>query len=753
MRATSSVNAPSSPRSVVVCSLPPPSKAGGRGGRAGGRGGRGGGRGGRGGGGGRSSGRNARGPRLFKKSSGTEHIGTSLRPSANAPFPGPKGFREGPPLRFLPLGGLGEIGMNCALLGHYDRYVLIDAGLMFPDFDEFGVQKVLPDTSFIHAWRDRIEALVITHGHEDHIGALPWVLPALDARTKIYCTGFTLELVKHRLREYGLWDESRFVRIDMGDRFACGPFEVEPVRVTHSIPDCAALVFRCDDGTVVHTGDWKIDENPVDGQELNRTRFEEISKEGVTMLMSDSTNVLAPGRSTSEADVTEALIRRISSHKSGRVIATQFASNVHRLSSMKQAADASGRQICFIGTSLYVYSEAAARAGQAPLDLDKLVPMERIDDVDPDRLLIVTTGSQGEERAQLTLAANDASNRLSLRPDDLVVYSAKMIPGNEKQVMDMVNRLSSRVGEVAMGRGERLHTSGHAYRDEQEEIINIIKPQHFLPIHGEYAFLRAHEQVARETGVQHTQVIRNGQMIGCSHLRNGNVVSSGFSLLGQANLRLFYNDGEQTTGDRQDMRIEERVSIAKEGIVCANVVYWPESEVIEDVEDEVAAREVFTGRLGCRVQLTTRALFADGGKLLVTVRSWISSAVNNLPSDSSEDEVKTVVTNAISSSVWKLLKKKPEIVVFSMPGSPRMEADDGSDLNFESIGTAAAGQGGGGRGGGRGRGGRGRGRGDRRAATRRGRGGGGGGGRGGGGGGDRKWPRRDRANRPDVEFP
>eukprot|EP00889_Picochlorum_renovo_P003343 jgi/Picre1/30373/NNA_005737.t1 len=398
------------------------------------------------------------GNRVIVRSDGEDHLGSSLSKGFQRRFPGPPGD-EGPPIRVLPIGGLGEIGMNCMLVGIRDRYILIDAGLMFPDFSDLGMQKILPDTSFLAQWRDKIEAVVITHGHEDHIGAMPWVVPALDP-------------------------QPRFMR-EVRKPFECGPFEAEPLRVTHSIPDCCGLVLRSDEGTIVHTGDWKIDENPVDGDAFDREFFYELGKENVTLFMSDSTNVLSPGRTTSEADVEKNLIRRVMGHHGkGRVITTQFASNLHRLASVKKAADAAGRKICFIGMSLNTYLEAAYREGRAPINPKDLVPQSAIDDMDPNELLVVTTGSQGEPRAALSLASRDASHLLKLKNSDLLLYSAKIIPGNDTKVVQMMNRIAEMGPEIAMSREEGFIRLGMRYKGELEEILRAVKPQHFLPVHG-----------------------------------------------------------------------------------------------------------------------------------------------------------------------------------------------------------------------------------------------------------------------------
>ncbi|KAK6153933.1 hypothetical protein DH2020_013572 [Rehmannia glutinosa] len=509
--------------------------------------------------------RRARGSRPpHRRSRRTEGAGKSMEDSVKRKLEQFYEGSDGPPLRILPIGGLGEIGMNCMLVGNYDRYILIDAGIMFPDCEDLGVQKIIPDTTFIKKWRHKIEAVVITHGHEDHIGALPWVIPALDSDTPIFASSFTMELIKKRLKEFGILVLSRLKLFKTRRRFIAGPFEVEPITVTHSIPDCSGLVFRCADGTILHTGDWKIDESPLDGKVFDREALEELSKEGVTLMMSDSTNVLSPGRTLSETVVADSLLRRISAAK-GRVITTQFASNIHRLGSVKAAADLTGRKLVFVGMSLRTYLEAAWKDGKAPIDLSTLVKVEDIDAYSPKDLLIVTTGSQVEPRAALNLASYGSSHSLKLKEEDLILYSAKVIPGNETRVMKMLNRISEIGSTIVMGKNEMLHTSGHAYREELEEVLRIVKPQHFLPIHGELLFLKEHELLGKSTGIHHTAVIKNGEMLGVSHMMNRRVLSNGFISLGKENLQLMYNDGDKAFGTATELCVDERLRIASDG--------------------------------------------------------------------------------------------------------------------------------------------------------------------------------------------
>ncbi|MCO5580185.1 hypothetical protein L7F22_034052 [Adiantum nelumboides] len=616
--------------------------------------------------------------------------------------------QDGPPLRILPIGGLGEIGMNCMLVGHYDRYILIDAGLMFPDYEDLGVQKILPDTGFIQRWKHKIEALIITHGHEDHIGALPWVFPILDPSTPVYATSFTMELIKRRLDEYAIKSDGRLKTIEMRTRFNAGPFEVESIRVTHSIPDCCGLILRCQDGTIFHTGDWKIDESPADNKVFDRSTLEQLSKEGVTLMMSDSTNVLSPGRTTSEADVAKALMHRVLKAK-GRVITTQFASNVHRLGSVKAAAEASGRKLVFLGMALRTYLDAAWRDGQAPFDPSILVKPEDMDLFAPKDLLIVTTGSQAEPRAALNLASLGSSRSLKLNKDDLILYSAKVvrilyavwpaaisaaifgadlgfaeirasadfgvsaeirvIPGNEIRVMKMMNRIAELGPGIAMGRADKLHTSGHAYRDELEEVIRLVKPQHFMPVHGEYAFLKEHERLGKDSGIRHTAVIKNGEMLGVAHLRNRKVLSSGFYPLGKEDLTMMYSDGDKAFGTAGDLRIGERMRIALNGIVIASVDVT--RKVLDNKYLQRKGEKIGGPQCGLRgrVKITTRCLWVDRGKLLEALQKAASAALASLHLDANLGLVESTISVALRKVVQKYSNRKPDVVVIATESS------------------------------------------------------------------------------------
>lgn len=564
-----------------------------------------------------------------------------------------------------PIGGLGEIGMNCMLVGNYDRYILIDAGVMFPDYDELGVQKILPDTTFIKKWSHKIEAVVITHGHEDHIGALPWVIPALDLRTPIFASSFTMELIKKRLKESGIFVPSRLKTFKMKKKFTAGPFEIEPIRVTHSIPDCSGLVLRCSDGIILHTGDWKIDESPLDGQVFDREGLEQLSKEGVTLMMSDSTNILSPGRTTSETVVANSLLRHITAAK-GRVITTQFSSNIHRLGSVKAAADLAGRKLVFVGMSLRTYLDAAWKDGKAPIDPSTLVKVEDIDAYAPKDLVIVTTGSQAEPRAALNLASYGSSHFFKLNKEDTILYSAKVIPGNESRVMKMLNRLSEIGPTIVMGKNEQLHTSGHAYREELQEVLRIVKPQHFLPIHGELLFLKEHELLGKSTGINHTAVIKNGEMLGVSHLRNRRVLSNGFIALGKENLQLMYSDGDKAFGTSTELCVDERMKIATDGIIVVSI------EIMRPQSTESLFKETLKGK----IRITTRCLWLDNGKLLDSLHSAAHASLSSCSIKSPLPHIERTVSEVLRKMVRKYSGKRPEVITHAIENPVAVLADE-----------------------------------------------------------------------------
>eukprot|EP01023_Acetabularia_acetabulum_P007819 TRINITY_DN13410_c0_g1_i7.p1 TRINITY_DN13410_c0_g1~~TRINITY_DN13410_c0_g1_i7.p1 ORF type:complete len:474 (-),score=78.99 TRINITY_DN13410_c0_g1_i7:289-1710(-) len=392
--------------------------------------------------------------------------------------------------------------------------------------------------------------------------------------------------------------------------------------------------------------------------------------------MSDSTNALAPGKTVSESTVRQSIIERVLRHKEGRIVATQFASNLHRLGSMKAAADASGRNICFIGTALNVYMEAAFKDGRAPFDPRSLVQFSELDEYDPSELLIVTTGSQGEERAALQLASIDQSPKLKFQDKDLILYSAKVIPGNDTKVMQMMNRISQRGPKIAMGRGELLHSSGHAYREELSEVLKLVKPQHFLPVHGEYAFLTAHAELAQDLGIKHVEVIRNGEMLGVEQKRNNDQFSSisGLAKLGEAQLQFLYNDGFRGTGNRKEMCIDERQKLAHEGVVviAVDIIRKPVYTKKFGKGRKVSPKDVVAmGMLECQVKLTSRGMWTDGSSLLVQLHKVVMSTVTSLRGDASLAVIEHSITKAVVQACYRFNNKNPDVLVIAHEQDPR----------------------------------------------------------------------------------
>lgn len=553
------------------------------------------------------------------------------------------------PLQILPIGGLGEIGMNCMLIGHRDRWVMVDCGVQWPDADDIGVERILPDLSFLARWADKIEAVVITHGHEDHIGALPWVLPTLHS-VPVYATAFTRELIRHRLTEHKSWTEEAVTVVAPGARFQAGPFEVEPLRVTHSLPDCVALVLRCADGTIVHTGDWKIDEDPLDGERFDREGLKRVGDEGVTLLLSDSTNASVPGRTRGEREVAEGLAPHIEEWD-GRIILAQFASNLHRLRSVVALAEATNRKLIFAGRSLWRYLEAARRDGRAPIDPSKVIDISKAGDFAARETLVVTTGSQGEPQAALRRASLGRHPSLQVGRGDLVLHSARVIPGNEAGVYDMFNQLARRGARLVAGRRTNIHASGHARQEEQKEMLQLLRPGHFVPVHGEYTFLQDHAAIAEELGVEGITVVENGEVFG---VRPG-ATARDVTWTGRVDyhpLESRYNDGK-ATGTYDDLRLSERKRLAWNGVVVVDITVARDDAGRYQVSDTAAH---------------TRAMWTDEGKLVTEIETTAATAATGTERGAPLTDLVENVEKAVRGLCRRRLDRKPEVLVIPHAG-------------------------------------------------------------------------------------
>jgi ribonuclease J len=416
-------------------------------------------------------------------------------------------------LVFLPLGGTGEIGMNCNLYGYGQKgkrdWIMVDLGVTFGKASDPGIDLITPDIGFIEGHAKSLHGILLTHGHEDHIGALAHLWPRL--KCPVYATPFTAELVKGKLSEAGLLDVVPLHIIDTDGHISIGPFEVDYICLTHSIAEPSALAIRCGEARVLHTGDWKIDPDPVIGRLTEEARLKAFGDEGIDAIVCDSTNVLSPGRSGSEADVGAAL-QKVVAASTGKVVITTFASNVARLTSIAQAAVATGRHLCLAGRGMHKIYQAARKTGYLT-QFPELMEEGDAGYLPPEKLLICCTGSQGESRAALGRMAAGTHPHLTLEAGDRVIFSSKMIPGNEAEILDLQNRLASLDVEIILPDGKDLHVSGHPCQDELRDMYRWARPRIAVPVHGEHRHLVAHAELAKQLQVPEPVRIYNGDML------------------------------------------------------------------------------------------------------------------------------------------------------------------------------------------------------------------------------------------------
>jgi ribonuclease J len=414
------------------------------------------------------------------------------------------------PVRVVPLGGLGEIGMNCLALECDGRIAVVDCGVLFPN-EPIGVDLIAPDLSWIRERRERVGAVFLTHGHEDHVGALPFLLR--DVRVPVYGTRFTLALLKPKLAEAGVTADLREVlpgEVRTGGD--ASPLSAEFFSVTHSIPDACGLAFSTPQGTILHSGDFKIDPAPIGGAQMDLARIEALGRAGVRLLLSDSTNAERPGTSMSESAVGAALLEAFERAR-GRIFVASFASNIHRIQQVADAARALGRRLALLGRAMETNVRLAQELGYLHLPPWMAVGLEEARDLPPRELCVLTTGTQGEPRSALARLARGEHPELAISPGDLVVLSSRFIPGNEIAVGQVVNELCRRGAEVAYEGLRPLHVSGHAQEAEQRRLLALARPAHFVPIHGEYRHLARHAAHAAAEGVPRRDVLVNGQVL------------------------------------------------------------------------------------------------------------------------------------------------------------------------------------------------------------------------------------------------
>lgn len=412
------------------------------------------------------------------------------------------GAKQKPAIRIIPLGGIGEIGKNMTVVEYGDDMIVIDCGLMFPEDDMLGIDYVIPDVEYLEKNREKLRAILLTHGHEDHIGATPYILPKFSV--PVYGTKLTLSLVEIKLAEHGVKNQ-KLQCIEPGSRVKCGVFEVEFIKVSHSIDDAVALAIHTPEGTLVHTGDFKIDFTPIDGKVADIQRFTELGKEGVLALMSDSTNAENKGYTISERSVGQSFEKYFSEAK-GRIVIATFASNVHRLQQVVDVARKYNRKICLTGRSILRITSVAKELGYLDIPEKMIVEMDEIDRVRDNKIVILATGSQGEPMSGLVRMAEGEHSKLSVKQGDLVILSSSSIPGNEKNISHVINLLYRQGARVVYGEMAQVHVSGHACQEELKLMLAMIKPQYFIPVHGEERHLYSHANLAYDMGIKHRNV-------------------------------------------------------------------------------------------------------------------------------------------------------------------------------------------------------------------------------------------------------
>jgi ribonuclease J len=461
--------------------------------------------------------------------------------------------------RIIPLGGLGEVGKNMTVVESDDGLVVIDSGLAFPRDEHLGVDLLLPEFTYLRERESQIRAVVLTHAHEDHVGALPYLMREL-AVPEVWATRLTLGLVKSKLDEHGLLQAAELNEIDPeGGPVPIGPFEVDFVRVAHSIPDAVALVLDTPGGRIVHTGDWKIDHTPVDGFRTDVGKLAEVGNLGVDLLLGDSTNAERPGVTPSERTVGEAF-RQIVPRLRGRVLIASFASNVHRMQQAFEVAVETGRKVCVIGRSLRKNVNIARNLGYIEVPEDVLVRPSELEELPPDETMILCTGSQGEPLSALVRIAYGDHPNVRVQEGDTVIISAKPVPGNELKVHDTINRLAKGGAEVLHQETAPVHVSGHANAEELRTMLALLRPRSVMPVHGEYRMLATHGRLARDAGVDAERVViaENGDVVhlGATGARIADHVEAGIAFV----------DG-LAVGDVKDASLRDRRHLAEDGVL------------------------------------------------------------------------------------------------------------------------------------------------------------------------------------------
>ena len=547
------------------------------------------------------------------------------------------------PLRVVPLGGLGEIGLNCMVLECAGAAIAIDCGVMFPDPSMLGIDLVIPELEYLRQLGGRFRGFVMTHGHEDHIGALPYALRGLTA--PVFATPMAAGLITSRLREHGLEDSTDLRTFRAGERWELGPFAIDPIHVTHSTVDAVGLAITTPCGVVMHTGDFKIDYTPIDGRGPDIQTFAAYGARGVTLLLSDSTNVEHTGSTGSERSVRGGL-DTIFQRADGRIFFSTFSSHVHRLQQAIELSEASGRRVVVVGRSLLNSMRIATELGHLRVPLSIYADVSQLDSLAPAHVTVLTSGSQGEPLSALTRIAMDDHGSVHMRPGDTVVLSSRIIPGNERAISNMISHMYRRGAQVFSPRNAGVHVSGHASQDELALMLNLVRPRYFVPVHGEYRHLAEHVRLARSVGLAEDAVmlLEDGQAleIDAAGARRVESVPAG---------RVFV-DGKGI-GDISDIVLRDRRHLSQDGLLLA-----------------VLAIDQHSGELIAGPDFIARGVFDEGEQQrhFEEAREVVLAALGAIAPESRTDslEVKEEVRKALRRYLSKTLDRRPVVLPFVM---------------------------------------------------------------------------------------
>ena len=542
-------------------------------------------------------------------------------------------------LKIIPLGGLDEIGKNMTAFEYGNDMLIVDCGMAFPDEELLGIDVVIPDFSYVIKNCDRIKGVVLTHGHEDHIGALPYLLKEINV--PVYGTNLTLGLVQNKLKEHNLLSGSKLNIVHPGDTLKLGSFGVEFIRSNHSIADAVALAIHTPLGVVIHTGDFKIDSTPIDGDMIDLTRLGELGKRGVLALMSDSTNAERSGMTMSERLVGHTF-ETVFKTATKRIIVATFASNVHRIQQIINAAHENNRKVAVSGRSMLNLIEVASTLGYLKLYNDILIDIDSIKKYQPNQLVIITTGSQGEPMSALYRMAYNDHRKVDITPGDLVIVSASPIPGNEKLVSNVINELCKKGAEVIHEREANVHVSGHACQEELKMILALTKPRYFIPVHGEYKHLMKHSELAQLMGIstKNIFILENGKVLEITNTgtKASETVPSG---------RVFV-DG-LGVGDVGNIVLRDRKHLAEDGLIVIVVSIDAENGFVVAGPDIISRGFVYV---------------RESETLMDEVRSIAKSCLENCEKNHIRDwnSIKTNIKSKVSERLYAETKRKPMIL-------------------------------------------------------------------------------------------